>query len=500
VRSPALPIAPRIVLEGSSIKEPHELHHRGRFGKPSMGGRGSVPAYFEGRTQDAQCPSCISPIAQHPVVGLTRGIPPLTSVVTTHSILPMAFLVASLSAIPLLVALWSLCLPLYLDIVLVLVSIFLAYKARRIDLVILTCSTVFAITAVHAAFSAQSGFIKSVYREHEKYVQGGYYRARVNDTIEMPHGDLVAVDPTVPLSIAERRTVHFQTDSTGFRNPSDYSNEKIILSGDSFVVGNGTDYEQTLPALLRSRGFQSYSIAHPSDPVDYEKRAADFTQAHRDMPFQILTFYYEGNDFTVQDPIRSKPPPSLVDRYFEQSDEYDQFRRTILRQVPFFGRSSNSLTGMRQRLERSLAPTNESRVHVFNLFNHAVGFIGGQSAFSFATQLSLMPTELSELVLGRSTCVFLIPTKIRTYSWALPRDIQDSIPWPPPAHQALVESYKGTTVKVVDLTPALVSEAKRLSHTGEFVFWRDDTHWNGHGMRAVLPQIIECLESTDADQ
>jgi hypothetical protein len=33
---------------------------------------------------------------------------------------------------------------------------------------------------------------------------------------------------------------------------------------------------------------------------------------------------------------------------------------------------------------------------------------------------------------------------------------------------------------------------------GRFVFWRDDTHWNGLGMRAVAPKVYRCTRSPKA--
>jgi hypothetical protein len=158
------------------------------------------------------------------------------------------------------------------------------------------------------------------------------------------------------------------------------------------------------------------------------------------------------------------------------------------------GKSSGFLTGMRQRLERLVRPPSKNGVSVFSLFNQTVAFLDGQSVLSFTQNVALLPADLSQQVLNRTLCVFVIPTKIRAYSWALPKQIQDLISWPSPAYLEVLEKYQGTSARIIDLSPVLISEAQRLSQKGEFIFWRDDTHWNGNGMAAVVPQILECLQ------
>ena len=48
-------------------------------------------------------------------------------------------------------------------------------------------------------------------------------------------------------------------------------------------------------------------------------------------------------------------------------------------------------------------------------------------------------------------------------------------------------------ITALDLRPALRKEAARLLPRGEFVWWRDDTHWNGHGHVAAARAIHEAL-------
>jgi hypothetical protein len=70
-----------------------------------------------------------------------------------------------------------------------------------------------------------------------------------------------------------------------------------VLVGDSFVVGIGSDWSDTLPAQLVDKyGIDAYAIAFPSAPIDYERRAAWFLTAINPQA-RFSFFIYEGNDF-----------------------------------------------------------------------------------------------------------------------------------------------------------------------------------------------------------
>jgi hypothetical protein len=45
------------------------------------------------------------------------------------------------------------------------------------------------------------------------------------------------------------------------------------------------------------------------------------------------------------------------------------------------------------------------------------------------------------------------------------------------------------TLRCTDLTAPLVRESARLLKKGEFTWWRDDTHWNRHGI-AVAARVV----------
>ncbi len=44
-------------------------------------------------------------------------------------------------------------------------------------------------------------------------------------------------------------------------------------------------------------------------------------------------------------------------------------------------------------------------------------------------------------------------------------------------------------VKYLDLTDDLLDGAEKLMADGKFVYWRDDTHWNGEGISIASKSI-----------
>ena len=80
--------------------------------------------------------------------------------------------------------------------------------------------------------------------------------------------------------------------------------------------------------------------------------------------------------------------------------------------------------------------------------------------------------------------VVFIPTKYRVY-----HDLDKNLPL-----EILQKGYEKFSTEVIDLTPVLKSAAIEKSKQGKFVFWRDDTHWNGMGIEAVANHLAKKLK------
>jgi len=368
-------------------------------------------------------------------------------------------------------------LPWYIDVIVLASLAVVALRSTWRELALVLASLiVFAALAeiIISPFSA-----KTLYGEQEEWYQDDKFQANIAATISIPFGDLVVADPGAPASVMEEpRRVEFVTDSLGYRNRSDYAGQKVVLVGDSFVVGKGADQQEILPELLTNEfGLPTYALGFPSSPREYEARAKTFVP--RLAPGTLFGFMiFEGNDFDFDQPLR-------VGNLFDRAG--GRFLRDYL---PFLT-YPRVLFGMSRRAQALLGLPPDTWVEVHQIGHKAVAF----SRFYMESALNGAPkyeAPGNEQVLRRTGCVFFIPDKYRVYN----EYIHDGrvLPQPAPGLVALKAFYEPRGVPVVDLTPALRAAARAVLVQDQYVFWRDDTHWNFNGMHAVAPVVRDCLQ------
>ena len=91
--------------------------------------------------------------------------------------------------------------------------------------------------------------------------------------------------------------------------------------------------------------------------------------------------------------------------------------------------------------------------------------------------------------------VAVVPSKEEVYSWVL----NGAPAWTAskePSGFAVVahELCDANGFKFFDLKPTLIEASeKKFKETGELLWWRDDTHWNGVGQRVAADTIYEKL-------
>jgi hypothetical protein len=386
-----------------------------------------------------------------------------------------------------LFSLWLLQMPLSVD---VCVAFAIAISAPFISLVnlsLLTTGIAISVAAVYSAFSLTAENFRQFYRDHEEFIRPGFiYQSNVAKTIRQPHGDLFAIDPSLPVDLREIRDVEFVTDSRGYRNRNEYAGEDQILLGDSFLVGNGITQSQTLPEVLRTTyGLPVYSLGHPQDPIDYERRAAwAISEFGADKIFSF--FFYEGNDFL--DPTKTDHDTVSVNQ------SYDEFRLKITRAIFGTSRAPTTLYKLIRRAHRAFIMTNSALTTVGYVNSVKVAHSIRDTKASFTDAPSIL-LDLLPHVWTRAACVFFIPTKARLYPESLPNSPQQ-LPQPAPAFLQLRELLEPFGVQVVDLTPALRNAKAHVEATDQLLFWKDDTHWNGAGVAAVAPVVAECLRAS----
>jgi hypothetical protein len=136
--------------------------------------------------------------------------------------------------------------------------------------------------------------------------QSYFYKANTKINLTIPYGDLLRFFNNRPTTVAQPRELYFQTDSLGFRNNADYNGEKVILIGDSFIVGVASSQQDILSNQLSNNyGIRCYNIAFPADIVWDTKALLSFTKnksnIHDDV--NIILFLFEGCRFEVQNSV-----------------------------------------------------------------------------------------------------------------------------------------------------------------------------------------------------
>jgi len=84
-----------------------------------------------------------------------------------------------------------------------------------------------------------------------------------------------------------------------------------------------------------------------------------------------------------------------------------------------------------------------------------------------------------------------VPTRPEVYRWLL-----EDRPGPPPAGfaSAVTDLCATLGIPCLDLTPLFCAEARRLdAAAGKYLWWHDDTHWNGRGHAFAARCIQERL-------
>lgn len=324
------------------------------------------------------------------------------------------------------------------------------------------------------------------YRAHEKYALQGHYRTNIEDTVKVRFGDLIAMDPTQKKFLAEPHIQEFKTDTRGFRNEQDYAGEPYVLLGDSFTATVGNSQPDILVSQLNKiMPNNFYAMGYPAGPKDYELNALRILKDGYQPRFIWMIF--EGND--LNPPHEFTGAPISLEKA-EENAWKKQFKR---RNLPFLTTRVLSMLGktIKARFATATQDNLTSAVIPHTINGNHIGFYRDYMRWAAEPLLELRILGTKE-VLSHTACVVFIPTKYRVYRPWIPDAI--SISEPAAGLMELQRYFSAENIPVIDLTPALQKAAKNHLVNNEFVYWRDDTHWNSHGIKAVLSDIIQCAQ------
>jgi hypothetical protein len=340
-----------------------------------------------------------------------------------------------------------------------------------------------ASLAVYAALLRLSGLEDAIYyRPHERYAtwdaRHGHraYQPDISVRMHVPHGDLQALTRE---PIAEPRDVTFRTDADGFRNDTDYAGESWVLLGDSFIAGNGTAQEDLLQRHLAERDVRAYNRGFPGGITDYEQ----FWRSSRARSAEsgAVLFLFEGNDFPERVGRRERSPwRTALDRRIRNAT-------AAFRTLPTW-RVTRSLAARVARLGSIRAG---AEVEVHELAGLPLAFYAPYVRHTRGE--ALVDMDGFDASFGRLAprlrAVFFIPTKYRVYQpWISPEEALPNASW-----RHLAALCAARDLPCFDLTAALRRRAAELLARKRFIWWRDDTHWNGAGIEAAAERVAEAL-------
>ncbi|MBL8415732.1 MAG: hypothetical protein JNM42_14940 [Propionivibrio sp.] len=324
-----------------------------------------------------------------------------------------------------------------------------------------------------------SGLESSIYyRPHELMKSsnpdfGEIYKPDTQFSMNALFGDIEAIEKA---GVKEPHEIAYLTDSLGFRNPSDYHGQNLVLVGDSFVAGANDTQSCLISEWLRqSHNLDSYNLGFPGDMNDYVNRVRAFRRL-KGNDFRMALFVYEGNDFI---PFTNKP----VTRHSRFDSYYGLFKSSSLWRYT----RSLYLRGQKKRSGEHAPPALVQEIggKPVAFYSKEQALINNRSKLketdlNFVSALQILKPNLVE--------IFFVPVKYRVYAQWLPAQSLPNEQW-----NYLAEAARQAGIPVHDLTPVLSAEAARLLTKGHYVYWRDDTHWNCNGMRVAAAEVARIL-------
>ena len=338
------------------------------------------------------------------------------------------------------------------------------------------------------------------FRPHELMALETSYRPNERVEMDVPHGDLLMIDPALPRSLAEPRHEVFVTDSLGYRNDADYSGERLILVGDSFLVGTDTFPASRLRTVYK---IPAYNISFSGmGPLIYAEKV-QWARRNLTQECCIVLFFFEGNDFQSVNPaeaaVREKLPRGIqrfAKGYVKAVRNRSEWSKT------FFGLMSRARETVMPDRPESERPHDGSdkvpvkpKTFVRNVGGKPMAFLGGYADVAHRRSFDDHGFVRSRLLSAAPDMVVFIPDKYRVYASLFDENPETALPhaqW-----DYLKKAADEFGFPVIDLTEQLISRSKQLLGNGAVTYWRDDTHWTQHGETVAIEALVAALKSSD---
>jgi hypothetical protein len=385
----------------------------------------------------------------------------------------------------LLISIYILALPIWLDFI-IWFFLLLTLKTNIQKLVLL--SLIILIAFLINMFTPTIDENKIFYRPHDKFSNLDSYKKNVNINMDVEYGDLYHLDNSLNNKkehIKQKRSIKFITDEYGFRNDINTINEsRITLLGDSYIIGTGSSQED-IPSnqLSKISGLKVSSLAYVGDPEDYEKLAIKYKDiVNKNSKF--ILFYFEGNDFWENKNITIPLDILIRKKYLHMEVNKDRILKKIYNNNNLFFRKIRRVSHLINK--KYIYVDQLSPVDIKKIGNSYVGFHKTYSSRKKETYI-FKDNEILDRIIG----VFFIPTKSRTYSKFLNLRFSEN------SFNYLLTNYKKLSIPVVNLSELFEREAIIHLKKKNYLYWRDDTHWNPLGIKIAMQCVNKFILEID---
>lgn len=290
----------------------------------------------------------------------------------------------------------------------------------------------------------------------------------------------------------------FTTDGRGFRNTAvDEARVRVLMVGDSFVAGYGISDDETLPTQLTARsGAVVYNAGGPyayldtvrqlksqlkleqptavivwseSEPIGLLQAAED-QAGHPNWQARILSSAFGSAGERVREVLRGwwfTSPLKVIAQKAFLSASNDRFLPNVYAHLVAQRKLKNGASML-------FLPSDVEPFHAHRDVRPAADYLQWLT--------SAMAKE------GVKPVVVLVPHKYSVYypllSGAQPAPGDDVHPL-----AQLEQVLRAQGIEALDLTPMMRERAAGDLARGEYVYWRDDTHWDGRGVSVAADAI-----------
>jgi hypothetical protein len=326
---------------------------------------------------------------------------------------------------------------------------------------------------------------------------GAIFQANRQFRSQSTHGNLSNMG-NLP-GLRQDRPQVFTTDAHGFRNPPGNASARVdgLVVGDSFVAGYGITDSETLPVQLgAAAGLRLYNAGGPYAYLE-TARSLKARFGLRRAPVVVVWTESEpvaqlrdAESRAIHPDVRSRMLASVLG---SGGERLRALARGWWYTSPVQILAEKAYLAMAN--DRVLPNIYAERVVQGRLRNgdpmlfyppDVEGFRSHRDVREAADYLMWLATALRQAEL--TPLVVLAPSKYSVYNPLL----DDPHPAPGDAVHPLArleQALRSGGVPALDLTPAFRDQARRDLSKREYIYWLDDTHWNGRGVGVAADLI-----------